>query len=406
MPKKAAPKKSKKKSASKMSELRSRMTAMLGEDQAVNMDSASLLQSIPHISTGSVALDYLIGGRENAMGVRPCPGVPRGRLTMIYGNPGAGKTTIALQTCASICADGGRAIYVDWENEVEPRYASVLGVPVSDEDKFLLIQPNTLEDGLKWMVYAAQDGVDLIVIDSIGAAVPKQMFEKQEGDAVPIGLNARKWSEYLPKLKNIVSSCNTAVIGISQLRAAIGGFGPVAPKPQGGKAWTYYNSLQIMLRVIGTEKGKVWDAMQGKLVDTVVGNRVRAKLDKCKVSDSLKHEVEFYLISGNGVDNTRTVIELGISTGVISKKGAWFSWHGPNGEIRGQGLNNFTKQLSDEDIGTIFGQTKPYLVDPNAKSSEEPPAAAVDDDDEDFVPVEEDNEDAQGAIDSLLADLD
>ena len=107
-----------------------------------------------------------------------------------------------------------------------------------------------------------------------------------------------------PKLKNIVSSCNTAVIGISQLRAAIGGFGPVALSRR-GKAWTYYNSLQIMLRVIGTEKGKVWDAMQGKLVDTVVGNRVRAKLDKCKVSDSLKHEVEFYLISGNGVDNTR-----------------------------------------------------------------------------------------------------
>ena len=115
---------------------------------------------------------------------------------------------------------------------------------------------------------------------------------------------------------------------------------PAKKDPKGGKAWSFYSTLQIMLRV-GKEKGKVWDGMQGKAVDSILGTCVRAKLDKCKVSDSAHGEVDFYLISGEGVDNVRTVIELAIKSGVISKKGAWFSWNGGDGEIRSQGLNSF-----------------------------------------------------------------
>jgi recombination protein RecA len=144
--------------------------------------------------------------------------------------------------------------------------------------------------------------------------------------------------------------------------------------PQGGKAWTFYSTLQIMLRVVGKEKGKQWDGMQGKVVETVLGTAVRAKLDKCKVSDSAHKEVDFYLMSGEGVDNVRTVLELGVKTGVVSKKGSWFSWTGSEGEVRGQGLNSFKDMLTDDHVSQIFAQVKPFLADPKKAKSEEAPS--------------------------------
>ena len=364
----------------------------LKEDHSVELDESSLKNSIPHISTGSIALDYLIGGRENEHGIRPCPGIPRGRITMIYGNPGAGKTTIALQTCASICASGGTALYVDWENEVEPKYAKALGVPIADRSKFLLVQPDTLEAGLVYMTQMAKAGIDLIIMDSIGAAVPKEVFEKQDGETIRIGINASKWSVYLPKFKKVVAKYGPAVIGISQLRATIGGMGHGPTKePQGGNAWRFYNSLQIMVKVIGTEKGKVWNAIDGKYVDTVIGSKVRAKLDKCKVSSSLKNEIDYFLMSGQGVDNSRTIVDLGVNTGVIQKKGAWYYWTGPDGEIKGQGLNNFLDQIQDH-MDKIFSDVKPFLSDPSTREGVEPPLGGDVDEDMD--------------IDDLLDDLD
>jgi len=396
MAKRATSKTSTSKSSSKMdlSKIADDIAKVLKEDHSVELDESSLKKSIPHISTGSIALDYLIGGRENEHGIRPCPGIPRGRITMIYGNPGAGKTTIALQTCASICAEGGTALYVDWENEVEPKYAKALGVPVSDRSKFLLVQPDTLESGLVYMTQMAKAGIDLIVMDSIGAAVPKVVFEKNDGETAPIGINARAWSGYLPKFKKVVSKYGPAVIGISQMRSSIGGMG-MGPnqEPQGGKAWRFYNSLQIMVRVIGSEKGKVWNAIDGKYVDSVVGSKVRAKLDKCKVSSSLKNEIEYFLMSGQGVDNNRTIIDLAINTGVVSKKGAWFSWNGPDGEVRGQGLNNFLDQVQDH-IDKIFADVKPFLSDPSTREDVDSPLKGAGDIDENMD------------IDDLLDDLD
>ena len=370
------------------------VAGVLKEDHVVTLDADSLKKSLPHISTGSVALDYLIGGKENAQGVRPCPGIPKGRITNLYGLAGAGKTTIALQTAAQICGDGGTCVYIDWEHEVDHRYASILGVPVSDPKKFLLIQPDTLEAGLRYIFTMADAGVDLIVIDSVGAAVPKAFFENNDGGSMAVGLTARMWSQYLPKIKSKISDTETAVIGISQLRESIGG-GPSfsGPKriPQGGKAWSFYSTLQIMLRVVGKEKGKEWDGMQGKAVDTVLGTQVRCKLDKCKVSDSAHKEVDFYLMSGEGVDNVRTVLELGIKTGVVSKKGAWYSWQGGDGEVRGQGLVSFKEALTDAQVSEIFAQVKPFLADPkNASQEEEAPsleelAMMGSEDDDDFL---------------------
>lgn len=345
-----------------------KIAKVVKEDHVVDLDPNSMKESLPHISTRNIALDYLIGGKENEAGVRPCPGIPKGKISMIYGLPSAGKTTIALQTCATICAEGGTAIFIDYEHEVDHRYASLLGVPVSDKSKFMLIQPDTMETGLQYIFTMAKHGVDLIVIDSVGAPVPKAQFEKKPEETMAVGLLARLWSQYLPKLKVLINNSNTAVLGISQLREAIGGgpsFGGPKRIPQGGKAWTYYNSLQIMLRVISKEKGKEWDAMNGKYVEKVLGAQVRAKLDKCKVSDSAHKEADFYLMSGQGVDDNRTIIDLGIRTGVIKKGGAWYRWNSPEGEIKGQGLPAFREKLTEDHMVQIFNEVKPYLSEPS-----------------------------------------
>ncbi len=362
----------------------------------VELDLDSLSKSMPHISTGSVALDYLIGGKENAQGVRPCPGVPRGRITNIYGLAGAGKTTIALQTAATVCGEGGTCVYIDWENEVEPRYAQKLGVPVTDKTKFMLLQPETLEQGFKLMVKFASAGVDLIVVDSVGAGVPEKMFQKEAGEQSAVGLLARQWSQFLPLFKRVISDSNSAVIGISQLREAIGGMGGFGGgptrKPQGGQAWTYYSSLKIMLKVVGKDRGKEWDGLQNKMIDTVKGNMVRAVLDKCKVSDAYKHEANFYLMNGVGVDNERTVLDLAISVGVVKKGGAWYTWAEPTSgqEYKGQGLDGFRNILPKDWLDTMFSQVRVYLT--SKKSEEEPLAKSK---------GEDLSDDAQGAMDEL-----
>lgn len=345
----------------------------------VELDLDSLSRSMPHISTGSVALDYLIGGKENVQGVRPCPGMPRGRITNIYGLAGAGKTTIALQTAASICAEpGGTCVYIDWENEVEPRYAQKLGVPVTDKTKFMLLQPETLEQGFKLMVKFASAGVDLIVVDSVGAGVPEKMFQKEAGEQSAVGLLARQWSQFLPLFKRVIADSNTAVIGISQLREAIGGMGGFGSgptrKPQGGQAWTYYSSLKMMLRVVGKDRGKEWDGLQNKMIDVVKGNIVRATLDKCKVSDAYKHEADFYLMNGVGVDNERTVLDLAISVGVVKKGGAWYTWADPTSgtEYKGQGLEGFRGKLPEDWLNIMFNQVRGYLT--SKKKEDETPA--------------------------------
>lgn len=358
--------------APKMSALtraRGALKGHLKEDPTVPLSEELLKQSTPHIPTGSIIVDYAIGGKINKYGIAPCPGLPRGRITQLYGENSAGKTTLALTIAASVCAAGGTVAYIDWEHEVEPRYASTLGVPISDESKFILIQPDTLEDGMKVMAVMITEGVDLIVLDSVGAGKPESQVNRdvsEIGDQTRVGLVASKWSEYLPTVKTMMSKSGTTILAISQLRKTISAMtGGPDSAPQGGESWKFYTSVRMKLRVFQKEKAKQFDALTGKLEDKVVGTIVMLKLEKCKVSDSVNNEFKFYLKSGVGIDNTRSVVELALAYKIINKSGAWYSWPtGPKGEVRGQGMDALLKAINDDpkNLQTLFAQVTPKLM--------------------------------------------
>lgn len=338
------------------------------DDWRVELDPDSLKEPLPHIATGSIVFDFLIGGEANRHGVQPCPGVPRKRVTQIWGHESAGKTTFALSVAAQACRDGGTVLYVDWENAIVPDYAEALGVPVTDQERFELVQPDTLEDGLKLAVIYALAGVDLIVFDSVGAAVPARIANRDlsdVGEQARVGELQAVWSQELPNLRSACVKKNAAVLGISQIRAKIGGMGR-GPKtqPQGGNAWKFYSDVRLELRKYKTEKTKLYDALIHKKDDRVTGSVSRAKVIKCKLSNSQGREALFYLRHGEGIDDVRSMMEIGVSHGVIKKGGAWLTWTTPDGEeIKVQGTENFRKELLDhpEWVDLLRSQVVPHL---------------------------------------------
>lgn len=247
-------------------------------------------ESMAHVPTGSMVIDYLIGGVPNALGVQPCPGLPRKRVTQLWGQEGSGKTTIALTSAAATIAAGGCVFYVDWENAVVLDYALALGVPIGDETKFVMVQPSTLEEGIKLIQIAAVGGADLIIIDSVGAAVPANIAERgveEAGEQARVGLAAKVWSEFLPHLRALILRSNSAVLGISQVRAKIGGMGNgPQTEPSGGWAWKFYSDVRIEIRRIQQEKTKLVNMLTNKTEERVTGSIVKAKMVKCKLSDA------------------------------------------------------------------------------------------------------------------------
>jgi len=318
-------------------------------DARAELSDASLQEALPHVPTGSDVVDYLIGGEANSFGVAPCPGWPAGRVSQIWGHESAGKTTLCLETAASVCQAGGTVLFVDWENDIVPDYAAALGVPVTDPDRFELLQPDTLEDGVKFAMTYAAAGVDLIIFDSVGAAVPRRIAERDALDVAEQGKVAELqsvWSQELPNLKKTIRKSGTTVIGISQIRATMNTGPGAKSKPQGGNAWKFYASVRLELRRVQNEKAREHNALTHKTDERVVGGIIKCKAVKCKVSRSQGREEIFYIRWGEGIDNVRTMIEIASSHGIIKKTGSWLAWGDcPGGPLKLQGTEKMRSHM-------------------------------------------------------------
>ena len=390
--KKKATKKKAKKSASSSKSKLGQAKAMLvkalkGDDWHTKLDPKLLTKSIPHRPTGSIIVDYLIGGKANKNGIAPCPGLPMGSIFNLYGHEASGKTTLALTTAATTIKAGGVVCYIDWEHEIQPQYAAALGVPIDDEERFMLCSPDTLEDGLAILWTMASAGIELIVLDSVGAGVPKAYFEKsiaETGDRAQVGANAAAWSQFLPKLKARCRKTGTSIVAISQIRSAINtmGYGDNITV-QGGKAFKFYSAVRMKLQKVGSEKASEYSALTNKSDQRVTGAKIKAKLDKCKVSDQQNNEEYFYIRWGEGIDDLRSIIEIAISHNVIRKKGAWLYWTDPDGEEHGkQGMEKFRGMFAKDQskLALLQKQVRPFMATQVAESADE-------EEDEDFDPA-------------------
>jgi len=272
------------------------------------------------IPTGSVALDVALG----------VGGLPRGRVVEIYGPESSGKTTVALHAVANAQKAGGIAAFIDAEHALDPEYAKKLGV---DTDALLVSQPDTGEQALEIMDMLIRSGaLDIVVIDSVAALVPKAEIEGEMGDS-HVGLQARLMSQALRKITGALSASGTTAIFINQLREKIGVFFGSPETTTGGKALKFYASVRIDVRRIETLK-------EGTVP---VGNRTRAKIVKNKMAPPFK-QAEFDIVYGQGISREGGLIDLGVEHGIVRKSGAWFTYEG---DQLGQGKENARGFLRD-----------------------------------------------------------
>ena len=272
------------------------------------------------IPTGSVALDVALG----------VGGLPRGRIVEVYGPESSGKTTVALHAVASAQRAGGNAAFIDAEHALDPVYAKALGV---DIDNLLVSQPDTGEQALEITdMLVRSGGLDIIVIDSVAALVPKAEIEGEMGDS-HVGRQARLMSQALRKITGALSSTGTTAIFINQLREKIGVFFGNPETTTGGKALKFYASVRLDVRRIGGLKDG----------DQPVGNRTRVKVVKNKMAPPFK-QAEFDILYGQGISREGSLLDLGVDNGVVRKSGAWFTY----GEDQlGQGKENARNFLKD-----------------------------------------------------------
>lgn len=275
---------------------------------------------IPAISTGSLALDIALG----------IGGVPRGRVLEVFGPESSGKTTLALHIAAEAQVKGGMVAFVDAEHALDVGYARKLGV---DVDSLLVSQPDTGEQALDIAeILVRSGGIDVLIIDSVAALVPRAEIEGDMGDH-HMGLQARLMSQALRKLTGAISKSKTCVIFINQIRMKIGVMFGNPETTTGGNALKFYATQRLDIRRIGAIK-------EG---DQVVGNRTRVKVVKNKIAPPFK-EAEFDLIYGHGISKEGDILDLGVSLGIVEKNGAWFSF----GEERiGQGRQNVKRFLAE-----------------------------------------------------------
>ncbi len=399
-------KKAKPKGANALQKARAVITKVLKEDDpGVDIDHATLKKARPHLPTGSVALSYLIGGRLNRAGIAPCPGWPRGGVSQIYGHESSGKTTVALHAAAEVCRKGGMVCFIDWEHALDLSYARGLGVPVDDPSKFYLVQPNTLEAGLKVLWATASQGVDLIILDSISAGVPQEIFGQKledQGNIGRVGLVAAKWSIFLPKVASLINGSGSHVMGISQLRKKINtsGYGGDSTQASGGEAWKFFSYVRMKFQKIKSEKGKVYNALQHKMEEQTISSIIKARIDKSKVSGSQSHDGTFYVVFGEGIDDLRTCIEVCCAHGKIKKGGAWYTFERKDGTtIKSQGLVTFKRDL-EQAPGAIIEVKKLSMSALQAADGNAAPTQTADD----GIDLEQIISGAEVDIDALLAE--
>ncbi|NYF16425.1 recombination protein RecA [Microbacterium sp. AK009] len=283
------------------------------------------------ISTGSIALDVALG----------VGGLPRGRIIEIYGPESSGKTTLTLHAIANVQRSGGIAAFIDAEHALDPDYAKKLGV---DIDSLLVSQPDTGEQALEIADMLVRSGaIDLVVIDSVAALVPKAEIEGEMGDS-HVGLQARLMSQALRKLTGGLNQTNTTMIFINQLREKIGVFFGSPETTAGGKALKFYASVRLDIRRIETLK----DGTEA------VGNRTRVKVVKNKMAPPFK-QAEFDILYGVGISREGSLIDFGVEHGIVKKSGAWYTY---DGEQLGQGKENARNFLLKNDDVAADIETK------------------------------------------------
>jgi len=291
-----------------------------GKGSIMRMGGKDGIAAIPAISTGSISIDWALG----------VGGLPRGRVIEIFGPESSGKTTLALQVIAQAQKLGGVAAFIDAEHALDARYAQKLGV---DLENLLVSQPDNGEQALEITeVLIRSNGVDVVVVDSVAALVPRAEIEGEMGDA-QMGLQARLMSQALRKLTGVVSKSKTCLIFINQLREKIGVMFGNPETTTGGRALKFYASVRVDIRRIGAIKDG----------ETTVGGRTRAKIVKNKVAPPFR-EAEVDMMYGEGISREGDLLDLGVEQKVIEKSGAWYAI---DGERMGQGRENARQFLKD-----------------------------------------------------------
>ena len=293
---------------------------LYGRGAIMRLGTGGVIAPVAAIPTGSLELDHALG----------VGGIPRGRVTEIFGPESSGKTTLALHVICQAQKRGGAAAFIDAEHALDAKYARALGVNVED---LLISQPDTGEQALEITeVLVRSGGVDVIVIDSVAALVPRAEIEGEMGDA-HMGLHARLMSQALRKLTAAISKSRTAVIFINQIREKIGVMFGNPETTTGGRALKFYASVRLDIRRISNLK-------EG---DEVVGSRVKVKVVKNKLAPPFR-EAEFDVIYGEGISRLGSLVDVGVEHKIIEKSGAWYAY---NGERIGQGRENAKRFLQE-----------------------------------------------------------
>jgi recombination protein RecA len=323
-----------------------------GKGSIMRMGADSARVRVEAIPTGAINLDAAIG----------VGGIPRGRVTEIYGPESSGKTTLCLHVVANAQRSGGVAAFIDAEHALDVEYAKKLGVDVQN---LLVSQPDTGEQALEICEILVRSGaVDIVVIDSVAALVPKAEIEGEMGDS-HVGLQARLMSQALRKLTGAIARSRTAVVFINQLREKIGVMFGNPETTTGGKALKFYASLRLDIRRLGAVKDK----------EEVIGSQVRVKVVKNKVAPPFK-QAEFDIMYAEGISHVGLLVDIGSESNIIEKSGSWYSY---NGQRIGQGRENAKLFLKDnavlqgeieEKVKTVLG-LRPLVVAPELEAADE-----------------------------------